>query len=97
MNQSFFIDSIENIALAEGVIRMDCIVIEAGPENKPVGRRAASLAMPMSGFLRSADRFNQVVDKLVAQGVIKKRDDAQTGEAKPKAVETTSSPSKNKK
>jgi hypothetical protein len=76
MNQSFFIDSIENIALAEGVIRMDCIVVEPGPENKPVGRRAASLAMPLSGFLRSADRFNQVMAKLVEQGVLKKRDDA---------------------
>ena len=76
MNQSFFIDSIENIALAEGVIRMDCVVIEPGPENKPVGRRAASLAMPLSGFLRSADRFNQVMGKLVEQGVLKKREDA---------------------
>ena len=73
MNQSFFIDSIENIALAEGVIRMDCVVIEPGPENKPVGRRAASLAMPLSGFLRSADRFNQVMGKLVEQGVLKKQ------------------------
>lgn len=76
MNQSFFIDSIENIALAEGVIRMDCVVIEPGPENKPVGRRAASLAMPLSGFLRSADRFNQVMNKLIEQGVLKKREDA---------------------
>jgi hypothetical protein len=75
MIQSFFIDSIENIALAEGVIRMDCVVLEAGPENKPVGRRAASLAMPLSGFLRSAERINQVMDKLVVQGLIKKRDE----------------------
>ncbi len=75
MNQSFFIDGIENIALAEGVVRMDCIVIELGPENKTVGRRSASLAMPLSGFLRSADRFNQVTAKLIEQGVIKKRED----------------------
>jgi hypothetical protein len=75
MNQSFFIDGIENIALAEGVVRMDCIVIELGPENKTVGRRTASLAMPLSGFLRSAERFNQVTTQLIEQGVIKKRGD----------------------
>ena len=74
MNQSFFIDGIENIALAEGVVRMDCIVIEMGPDNKTVGRRSASLAMPLSGFLRSADRFNQVTSKLIEQGVLKKRE-----------------------
>lgn len=87
MNQSFFIDSIENIALAEGVIRMDCVVIEPGPENKPVGRRSASLAMPLSGFLRSADRFNQVMNKLVEQGVLKKREDAPA--AAEKAADTS--------
>lgn len=76
MNQSFFIDGIENIALAEGVVRMDCIVVEMGPENKTVGRRSASLAMPLSGFLRSADRFNQVTNKLIEQGVLKKREGA---------------------
>lgn len=37
MNQSFFIDGIENIALAEGVVRMDCIVIEMGPKTKQLG------------------------------------------------------------
>lgn len=74
MNQSFFIDGIENIALAEGVVRMDCIVVEMGPENKTVGRRSASLAMPLSGFLRSTERFNQVTGKLIEQGVLKKRE-----------------------
>jgi hypothetical protein len=75
MNQSFFIDSIENIALAEGVIRMDCVVIEAVADNKPVGRRSASLAMPLSGFVRSTERFNQVMAKLVEQGILKKREE----------------------
>lgn len=97
MNQSFFIDSIENIALAEGVIRMDCVVIEPGPENKPVGRRSASLAMPISGFIRSAERFNQVMGKLVEQGVLKKRDDtpAQASE-KPSEVATASTGNRKK-
>ena len=88
MIQSFFIDSIENIALAEGVIRMDCVVLEAGPENKPVGRRAASLAMPLSGFLRSAERINQVMDKLVVQGLIKKRDEVQAPATDKQAIPT---------
>lgn len=88
MIQSFFIDSIENIALAEGVIRMDCVVLEAGPENKPIGRRTASLGMPLSGFLRSADRVNQVVNKLVEQGLIKKRDEVQAPATDKQAIPT---------
>lgn len=96
MNQSFFIDSIENIALAEGVVRMDCVVVEPGPENKPVGRRSASLAMPLSGFIRSADRFNQVMNKLVEQGVLKKREDAKEPAAQ-KASEPSAAPANNRK
>jgi hypothetical protein len=87
MNQSFFIDGIENIALAEGVVRMDCIVVEMGPDNKTVGRRSASLAMPLSGFLRSAERFNQVTNKLIEQGVLKKREVAAPVDAEKKAKE----------
>lgn len=97
MNQSFFIDGIENIALAEGVVRMDCMVIELGPENKTVGRRTASLAMPLSGFLRSAERFNQVTNQLIAQGVIKKRGDVtSTVTEKPKAAPAKSASSRKK-
>ena len=89
MNQSFFIDSIENIALADGVVRMNCVVIEPGPENKPVGRRTASLAMPLAGFVRSAEQFNQVLGKLVEQGVLKKRDGAQPAAIEGKTDEAT--------
>lgn len=97
MNQSFFIDGIENIALAEGVVRMDCIVIELGPENKTVGRRSASLAMPLSGFLRSADRFNQVTAQLIEQGVIKKRGDlAKTSPEKAKEAPAKNTSSRKK-
>ena len=96
MNQSFFIDGIENIALAEGVVRMDCIVVEMGPENKTVGRRSASLAMPLSGFLRSVDRFNQVTSKLVDQGVLKKRE-APVAEASNKSAKELAPPTKTKK
>ena len=94
MNQSFFIDGIENIALAEGVVRMDCMVIELGPENKTVGRRTASLAMPLSGFLRSAERFNQVTNQLIAQGVIKNVTSTVT--EKPKAAPAKSASSRKK-
>lgn len=97
MNQSFFIDSIENIALAEGVVRMDCVVIEAGPENKPVGRRSASLAMPLTGFLRSTDRFNQVMNKLIEQGVLKKREDATEATASTQVTSSAQVPSGKKK
>lgn len=96
MNQSFFIDGIENIALAEGVVRMDCIVVEMGPENKTVGRRSASLAMPLSGFLRSADRFNQVTNKLIEQGVLKKRDLAAPVTEDKKAKEAAPAPKSKK-
>jgi len=65
-----FTDGIGNITLMDGIVRFDLVELRAGPDNKPVPARSGSLAMPLPGFLRTVEQMNQVVNRLVEQGVL---------------------------
>ena len=68
-----FTDGIGNITLMDGIVRFDLVELRTGVDNKPVPRHSASLAMPLPGFLRAVDQMNQVVNRLVEQGVLTRK------------------------
>lgn len=76
-----FIDGVGNISLVDGVVRMDLVELAPGQAGKPTPTKIGSLAMTLPGFLRTADQVNQVLNKLVEQGVLKRNE--------PNAAETS--------
>lgn len=65
-----FTDGIGNITLIDGIVRLDLVDLRTGADNKPAPTHSATLAMPLPGFLRAVDQMNQVVSRLVEQGVL---------------------------
>lgn len=80
-NAPLFIDGIGNISLTDSVVRIDLVGLTQGEGNKPVPVKIGSNVMTLPSFLRTVDQMNQMVNKLVEQGVLKKND--------PKAAETS--------
>jgi len=74
-HSSIFVDAFDNVTLADGVIRFDLITVAPGTANaQPVATKVGSVGMPIQGFLRTTEQFNQVINKMVEQGILKRGD-----------------------
>ncbi len=71
-----FIDGIGNISLTDGVVRFDLVGLEQGAGDKPAPVKTGGMAMTLPGFLRTVDQMNQVINKMVEQGVLKRNEPA---------------------
>ncbi len=71
-NTTIYADGIANITIIEGVARFDLVNFaptRADPKAiKPIG----SVAMSVQGLLRAHGQLNDLVNKLIEQGVLKK-------------------------
>jgi len=74
---SIFVDGFDNITLVDGVVRFDLITVaQTAANTPPTPSKVGSMAMSIQGFLRSADQLNQVINKMVEQGILKRNDPA---------------------
>ncbi len=69
--QTIYADGIANMTLIDGVVRIDLvnvISVEKGkePDIQPVGR----LALSMPALIRTHDQLTQMIDKMVADGIL---------------------------
>ena len=90
MKQVLFADSIFNITVAGNLVRIDLGVAELGAANaegKQETRLVQSqqIVMPLDGFARAVGIQEQVVRRLISDGVIKMQPREKTGEAAPAA------------
>ena len=75
--QTLFADTAVNISLTGSLIRIELGTVSPSPqqagEEKPSSKLTAhtQLVMPLEGFLRAFGMQEQVVKKLIADGVIK--------------------------
>ena len=68
-----FADGIGQIHFAGGMVRFDLMTLQPGEEGKaPVPESRTRLVMPPQGFLAAFNSMQQLIDKLVAAGVLKK-------------------------
>ena len=68
-----FADGIGQIHFAGGMVRFDLVTLQPTEEGKaPVPASNARLIMPPQGFLAAFNSMQQLIDKLVEAGVIKK-------------------------
>ncbi len=73
MNNNFqYIDGIGNIQLAEGVVRLDVLMMTKIEGDKSTAEKVGGLAMSVPAFLRSFNQMNHVVNKMVEQGLLKR-------------------------
>ena len=73
-NLSLFADSCANISMSEGVVRFDLVTLTPmeGDSKKAQISQVASIATSLQGFIRMNEQMNQVMAKLLEQGVISK-------------------------
>jgi hypothetical protein len=73
-NPHMFIDGIGHISITDGVVRFDLVGLVPGDADKMVPTKVGGMAMTMPGFLRTVEQLNQVVNKLLEQGVLKRNE-----------------------
>ena len=68
-----FADGIGQIHFAGGMVRFDLVALQPAGEGKaPMPESHARLIMPPQGFLSAFNSMQQLIDKLVEAGVLKK-------------------------
>jgi len=74
--QTLFSDIVSNISMTGNLVRVDFATItpaaaQPGQQSQLVPSTSHQLVMPLEGFLRFAGMQEQLVKKLIADGVIK--------------------------
>lgn len=78
-----FADRITNIAVTGAVVRIELgiVALPAAEGGAPTLTPSQTLVMPLDGFLASFGMLESVVKKMVADGVVKPRPQAETAVA----------------
>jgi hypothetical protein len=83
--QYTYVDGIDSISMVDGVVRFELVTISQINGDKAQANKVGGMAMSVQGFVRTYDQMTQVINKLVEQGVLKKRDALETAPEAPKA------------
>ena len=76
--KEIFADGIGQIHFAGGMVRMDLMTLQPTEEGKaPVPETNVRLILPPQGFLAAFNSMQQLIDKLVEAGVVKKNENQQ--------------------
>ena len=88
--QTNFADSILNVAITGALVRLDfgTVTPVQGADGKQELRATPTfqLVMPIEGFVRAFGMQEQVIKKLLADGVLKARPVAEEGDGKDRLV-----------
>ena len=73
--KEIFADGIGQIHFAGGMVRFDLVTLQPQEEGKaPVPEANLRLIMPPQGFLAAFNSMQQLIDRLVEAGVLKKNE-----------------------
>jgi hypothetical protein len=75
-NSNQYVDGIGNIQLAEGVVRMDLMMIDEIGSEQAKANKSGVLVMSLPAFMRTYQQMTKVVEKMVEQGVLKRQEPA---------------------
>ena len=77
MKQEIYADGIGQIHFAGNMVRFDFMTFQPGPEGTaPTPEYNERIIMPPYGFLNAFNSMQQLIDKLVAAGVLTKNPQA---------------------
>ena len=75
--KEIFADGIGQIHFAGGMVRFDFVTLQPQEEGQaPTTEAKYRIIMPPQGFLAAFDSMQQLIDKLVEAGVLKKNENA---------------------
>ena len=72
--QNIYADGIANIAMTDGVLRMDLVVLKQVNKENAETKTVAGLALSVPALLRIHEQLGKVIDGMVEQGLLTKRD-----------------------
>lgn len=89
MKQVLFADSIFNISIAGNMVRIELGVVEPGVANaegkqEPRLVQSQQIVMPLEGFVRAVGIQEQVMRRLIKDGVVRMQPQEKNEEAAPK-------------
>ena len=77
--KEIFADGIGQIHFAGRMVRFDFMTLQPAEEGKePVPQSTIRIIMPPQGFLNAFNSMQQLMDKLVEAGVVRKNDNSDT-------------------
>lgn len=74
MNQTVYADGIANVTMVDGVVRFELINIVSMDKGKATLRPVITVATSLPGLLRTQEQLAAVIEKMVQQGVLKKKE-----------------------
>ena len=75
--KEIFADGIGQLHFAGGMVRFDFVTLQPGEEGKaPVPQSNVRIIMPPQGFLGAFNSMQQLIEKLLAAGVLQKNEPA---------------------
>ena len=75
--KEIFADGIGQIHFAGGMVRFDFVTLQPQAEGQaPLPESSMRIIMPPQGFLAAFNSMQQLIDKLVEAGVLKKNENA---------------------
>lgn len=74
--KEIFVDGIGQIHFTGGMVRFDFITLQPKEDEKPETSVVQRVIMPPQGFLNTFGSMQQLIDKLVDAGVLKKNEKA---------------------
>ena len=72
--KEIFADGIGQIHFAGGMVRYDFVTLQPEEDGKTSAQSGVRIIMPPQGFLSAMNSMQQLVDKLVEAGVLRKNE-----------------------
>jgi hypothetical protein len=69
-----YVDGIGKIQLAEGIVRMDLMMIDELGSEQAKAHKSGVLVMSLPAFMRTYQQMTQVIEKMVEQGFLKRQE-----------------------
>ncbi len=77
MEKEYFVDGVGQIHFAGNMVRFDMVTLQPAADGQaPTPEAAFRVIMPPQGFLAAFNSMQQLIDKLVAAGVLRKNENA---------------------
>ena len=77
MEKEYYVDGVGQIHFAGNMVRFDLVTLQPNADGQaPTPATAFRVIMPPQGFLAAFNSMQQLIDKLVAAGVLRKNENA---------------------
>ncbi len=74
MQNTVYSDGVGSVVIVDGVVRLELVTISPDSSSKLERRSAGMLALSIPGVVRLHGELSKAIEKLVADGVLRKED-----------------------